>query len=592
MAPPRTTLIVKQPVLHRITNEEILSALTEEERAGDRSIVELDVMTEASRAIETGDWSRVATDLTRQFNEKVKPQMKADSGLAYFGTAPVPLAMQMGSLIDSWEAITTYLRHHERKTWSWGDPPPGQVPNVSVHGTPQEVVRADGEAIIRVSTSIEVDPWDTRALVANPLAEIDIKLEPTGLDAVGSMELLDHIAAAFRQALDAISEYRPKAQTVHVFAAVPVGLAFRMGTRISSTMHPRIQTYQFSRTAEVRYHPAIVLNERVPVAIVLTDAERAQAAATRKTFVEAVSRLRALASAYKDWAHERPNPSWLSFVLADSAAYERLSAPPWTDLVSLSPVTRSDATVDLETREVEDGFRFDPTTRTWQLGDDLLAAFANAFPIDDEQARAARMLLLHEGIHECHRLTSPTGVQIGLFPKIVEEIDYQADVWAMLHQYRLEKQNTDQIDARAFFLDQIRIVTRALWAFDAGPSPLHEIQIRRLNRYLIWYWQYLRIEDTHDLASVADVLSRRPLLEITGPSVVARGGRIYYQLDPKHVHEVELAVLHDNAVHRLGATRSLRLAELLDGLRARNGDRVKEVLRGAFEQLRTNKARA
>jgi hypothetical protein len=340
----------------------------------------------------------------------------------------------------------------------------------------------------------------------------------------------------------------------------------------------------------VRYDPAIVLNEAVPAPKELTEEECALAVETRKIFVQATSNLQVLASAYKAWAQGRSSSSWLEFVLSDPAAYENLKLPPWTELVPISPATRSDATVDQETRTVEDGFRFDRTKKAWQLGDDLLAAIAKAFPVEEEQARAARMLLLHEGIHDRHRLVSATGPLIGLFPKIVEEVDYQADVWAMLHEYRLAKQSAAQIDARAFFLRQIRIVTRTLWAFDAGVSPLREIQVRRLNRYLIWYWQFLRIEDVGDLAGVAGVLSRRPLLEITGPSVVARGGRVYYQLEPKHVHGLELAVLHDNAVHRLGVTGSLRLLELVDGLRTRDGERVKEVLRAAFEQLRTNKA--
>jgi hypothetical protein len=351
-------------------------------------------------------------------------------------------------------------------------------------------------------------------------------------------------------------------------------------------MHPRIQTYQFSRTAAVRYRHAIVLNEEVHATITMSEEARAQAVEMRQCFVTAAGELQALANTYVDWANGRDTQSWLEFVFADKAACTKLNALPWTELAPLSPDTRSDVTVDLEARTVEDGFRFDRTNRSWQLGDDLLAALAGAFSVDQERLRAARMLLLHEGIHERHRLTPATSVQIGLFPKIVEEVDYQADVWAMLHEYRLAKQNAGQFDTRKFFLDQIRVLTRTLWAFDAGAGPLYEIQVRRLNRYLTWYWQFLRLEGMRDLVGVAGVLAHRPLLEIAGPRVVARGSRVFYLLDPRHVQRPELAVLHDNAVHRLGEAGSLPLTELLDGLRARDGERVKEVLRGAFDQLK------
>lgn len=590
MESARPTLIVKQPVHHGIPNEEILLALPEDVRRGDRRDVELDVMAEALRALDTEDWSEAATALVRAFTGTLKPAMEAHSEarLAYFGTAPIPLAMQLGSLVGSWESVDTYLRHHETGTWSWGEPPSATAPKVIVGGTPREKVRAEGDAVIRVSTSTEVDPRDTQAIVPDPLAEIDIRLEPTGRDAVGSMELLDGIAAAFQKALDAISDLRPGVQTVHVFAAVPVGLAFRMGTRISTTMHPHIQTYQYTRAAAVRYCRAIVLNEEVRAAIALTDEERALAAETRKIFVQAANRIKVLASEYKVWAEGRPSSSWVDFVLSDEDARAKLNQPPWTDLLPISPATRAGAIVDQEARTVEDGFCFDRTKKAWQLGDDLLAAIARAFPVEREQAQAARMLMLHEGIHDRHRLASATSPQIGMFPKIVEEIDYQADVWTMLHEYRLEKQSAGEVDARTFFLDQIRTVTRTLWAFDAGTGPLYEIQIRRLNRYLIWYWQYLRVEDAGGLVDIAGILSHRPLLEIAGPSVAARGGRVHYQLDPRHTRVLELAVLHDNAIQRLGVTGSLRLDELLDGLRARDGERVKEVLRAAYEQLRTS----
>ena len=58
MASSHATLIVKQPGHHGITNEETFSALTEEALRGDRPIVELDMMAEALRAIESED-SRV-----------------------------------------------------------------------------------------------------------------------------------------------------------------------------------------------------------------------------------------------------------------------------------------------------------------------------------------------------------------------------------------------------------------------------------------------------------------------------------------------------------------------------------------------------
>src|SRR5262245_38408348 len=126
MAAFRTTLIIKQPVHHAIPNDEILPALPDATLRGDRPDVELDVIAEALRAVETGDWSEAATALVQAFTGKLKPAMEGhpEARLAYFGTAPIPLAMQLGALVGSWESVDTYLRHHETGTWSWREPRP------------------------------------------------------------------------------------------------------------------------------------------------------------------------------------------------------------------------------------------------------------------------------------------------------------------------------------------------------------------------------------------------------------------------------------------------------------------------------------
>jgi hypothetical protein len=43
-----------------------------------------------------------------------------------------------------------------------------------------------------------------------------------------------------------------------------------------------------------------------------------------------------------------------------------------------------------------------------------------------------------------------------------------------------------------------------------------QIEIRRLNRYLIWYWQLLRLERCSNLHGILQVLADRPLIEVAG----------------------------------------------------------------------------
>jgi hypothetical protein len=85
------------------------------------------------------------------------------------------------------------------------------------------------------------------------------------------------------------------------------------------------------------------------------------------------------------------------------------------------------------------------------------------------------------------------------------------------------------------------------------------------------------------LDSVLSILAQRPVLELAGPTVAAHGERVYFVLDGARMTVPELCIYHEGRLHRLGARLDLSIEELLDGARQRDGDRILEVLRSAFE---------
>jgi hypothetical protein len=75
---------------------------------------------------------------------------------------------------------------------------------------------------------------------------------------------LEAVAAKVKEALDRLKTHRPNARHLHLFAAVPTGLAFRLGTLVSATQHHRVQTYQYFHSAEPRNRRAIALRDDAP----------------------------------------------------------------------------------------------------------------------------------------------------------------------------------------------------------------------------------------------------------------------------------------------------------------------------------------
>ncbi|MCK6588725.1 MAG: hypothetical protein L6Q76_14200, partial [Polyangiaceae bacterium] len=85
-------LIVKQPVLAGIDDSEIEQALAS--ASGVYEAIEVDTQQSALEAMETGEWARAGAELVRVFRERIQPRLKDKPAapLAYFGTAPIPLA--------------------------------------------------------------------------------------------------------------------------------------------------------------------------------------------------------------------------------------------------------------------------------------------------------------------------------------------------------------------------------------------------------------------------------------------------------------------------------------------------------------------
>jgi hypothetical protein len=129
----------------------------------------------------------------------------------------------------------------------------GAFPPLAIDGLPDRVRRAPGDAVLRISVSYRVDPEDVAAVVPNPLASIHLRLHEPRLDAVTTLEQVDHYAGAFRRVLDKIHKCLPGAERLHVFYAGPVALALNLGRHISPTVDPLVLVYNYTRRATPRY---------------------------------------------------------------------------------------------------------------------------------------------------------------------------------------------------------------------------------------------------------------------------------------------------------------------------------------------------
>jgi hypothetical protein len=411
---PAGLLLVAHTAQIGITHKEMIEALPAAYRALPPMTVELDVADIAEQAIHSGDWSTARRVLEERFQKDIAPLLKKHPGyrIVYFGSAPIPLAIQLGFLFQTWQQIDVIPHHHHERVWGWrphDDEPPRLVPA----RLPEERDRSPGVAIIRVSTSHIVDAHLTREAVADdPLVEIDVSLKHPAEDAFSRGEEMHEVAVAFRRALDDISDRFPGIHRVHLFTSVQPGIALLLGAQINSTMHPEIQTYQYARNASSPpYHkPAILINGPArSVSRALTGEERGQAAEDRARLVRDLDRMKGFA----EREEKEKSAGWIDGLLLGSTPPRELSGQ-WLALPRLCDTMLRRTSVDTETHAVSDSFFLEPSSNAWQIDDAWLARLARRLPSQEDRHCALRLLVLHELIHRGpQRLTSTWSRGIG-----------------------------------------------------------------------------------------------------------------------------------------------------------------------------------
>ncbi len=585
-------ILVAHPVCDDISEKEMLAALPPDVRRPITKVVTLDSQRLPFAALDSVNWLEAQRKETEAFSTKLKPilDQNPDYNVCYFGIEPIPIGILAGYLYGTSKASSVFQKNHQTHEWEGSTPPKPPIKKFAeVCHDLKEIIQSEGHAIIRVSVSYNVHREQTLAVVPHPLAEIDIRIPKENPDSTQNSEALESVGAAFREALDTIKHFRPNVTLIHVFAAVPAGVSFRLGTKISPTIHPDIMTYQFfNKGGEAKYTPAFALRIAPAPEFHISDEKRKELGKIRELWEKQVRILEPFANKFEDTSINNA-PRWLASIFPEAAkTMTNASVVPSLSLLKDTEIPQS--CVGARIASSEEGFRYDIKTREWLLSDELLFAFAKQFTTTAELERAGRLLILHEGVHLAdHRLTEATAPRIGRFPKLLEAADYHADLWGIFHEYRFARDVLgSRDDHRPLFSEIIGAAIRSFWAFDDIGNDLREIQVRRIQRYLNWYWQLLYVESSKSETASVQQLAEKPYLEIAGPEVRAVGERVFFPLDGNY-GRCELCVMHQNKIHRFPDGNASRISDIFEGFRRRSDPLIRTALKGVFDQVVTHR---
>jgi hypothetical protein len=581
-------ILVRQSGLRQVTEIEVLRALEPALRELPRDSVEVDLQPLAHE-IDSGDWTghdralRGKAAEVRAFADRAE-----DPTIHYFGLGEVPDVIALGAHFGDERQVHLHDFDRDRGEWTW--PEHDATLDVITEGLPTgPAVTSRGDAVLRVAISAPVTDGAVDAVVSRErLADITLRVDGPVIGRVRSLANLERVRLALRAALAALREARPNVDVIHIFVAASVPVCFAVGQELKPRNSVPIQTYRF------REVPGQASNTE---AILLTagDAEANSGSLTADDLAHAhLVRTEIWPEALADvieYARTKRGRGedtgvWYRALQPNAAI---MAAAPFPELRPLAAIVPEDDSVDPHPFAGEYGY--DKDAHQWRLSDQLLARFHQAVEGDRDELRLlVHLFLFHEYLHDYHSITKYTAEEVGKFANCLEYIDYTADTYALLHQLDWAASHrpvlvSDDKRRVQFLAGQIDLVIRSFWAFEpAGAN--NAWQVRRLRRYLNWYWRHIQVLRSRDVATALQLFARPPKIELGGLNQVARGRRVIARLDRADSStQLELGiVLEDERLFRVQASPSTNLVALLDAFRMGQHAEIQQFFRAVFEE--------
>ena len=195
------------------------------------------------------NWAAAAREQCEQLRAGLRAARARhpDYSIVYCGFVPIPLAFHLGICVGQTFNGEIRLLQHFDNHWRW--PSSGLSPNLelssAIRGTREDL---DGDVSIRVWTSVEIKDGDVAAALPGlPDTTMGARIcvaDPRPRARLTSPEDLQAVADEFYAKVYELGQ-RSRTRTRHLFAAIPAGLAFRMGTMLNETIDLPIQTWKW-----------------------------------------------------------------------------------------------------------------------------------------------------------------------------------------------------------------------------------------------------------------------------------------------------------------------------------------------------------
>jgi hypothetical protein len=585
-------IVIKHQLFKEISEQEILEIL--EKKVSKENIHFVDIKYKIIDMDEIGDLPNLeAKAYQRQkYENEIRPLLEKcpEYKIAYFGSVSIPLALHLGYCVGAWKNVEVYHIDRDTNKWIVNDSELSELPYKQKF--PKDTIEVSTDVFFKVEASYSIQEQEVKESIGSTYQSVGLSLETLDKNAFKGFAQVVKFGARFSEGLDALANYVPGTEKIHLIVTAPVGVVFYLGTRINPNVTKPIVTYQYRTNQPIPYEQIFVLQEEESIMKPISEDDLKHVKDIRLKLKKELEEKIAVFAKEKS---EQPNfndTQWIDLILPAAGDYNSLKSGYWKYLKNIANTPLTNATLADDTSEADkrDGFYLDDNG-AWQITDRFIFNISQRLRGDEAKIlRALRMFILHEGFHVTQLLTNHTATAIGRIPRVLEEADYVADVWAFFHEYAISKRYypKEAESVKDFFKNIFHLATETMWSFVDLSNDYNEIQVRGVNRFLIWYLAYNLIDDIKctTIKDVVDRLAVKPILELKGLQIKAVNQRVIYRLNNFRANELEIGYFEPSTtVRRFGNAGGLDLVSLVDGFRKRNGSIIMEQMKALYHNV-------
>jgi SMODS-associated and fused to various effectors sensor domain len=450
------------------------------------------------------DWSAIGMAV-EEVAKQVHELQEAHSGpmiLYVAGKGPLAVFVHLGYLFTkSIAKVEVFNLPHGSGTWERFsmDAPPSDLETPRMFdkplGIPKDISMANGRLGLVVDTSGRPDELA-------PIARFfDEQREPVGetirLRSYDKMTItamnIPAIVREFAQFMSEVPNLFPNRKGLALFAAVPTQVAFALGRAMSPNVLrgdvwlTEYRNGSYEKIYSLPFTPPI--EPEVP--------KTAQAILARRDVLDQVI------GAFEDLQKH------LEVDHVPEGLLRGTERDKFVALVKEMELVR-------ESIE-EQPFQLRVLRGKCHLGNGILEAIVKMPP--EQQQDFAKLVMLHELVHDTQNLRSTNHSLVGIAGFVLEEVDYMADAFAVQTLARMEMamNKRERTNASKAVSRWINMVLRGIQAFDEmeqrGDRITHLTE-RRLRRYLLWDLQAARAMTIKEPADADEMLSSALAVEL------------------------------------------------------------------------------